>query len=152
MQEIAVFDFDGVLLDSADRIATGFRGTTRDEQRKWDRANLPYLTQTSDPIIRYCELAKKLHHRGLRILCLTARDDTYHEITRDWLNGHVGDWVELVMRTDDGAHSDSEFKVHAINKITAENPDSKITLFVDDNPTVAQAVVQLNITVIEASA
>lgn len=121
-QEAVIIDMDGTLCDVA-----GVRHYVEGPRKDFTSFHNASLFCPPVPHVR--AMARSYQRAGLAILVVTARDERFERVTRDWLHKHRVPYAALYMRPWGDQRRDHEVKREILARITdAYRP----TLAIDD--------------------
>jgi FMN phosphatase YigB (HAD superfamily) len=117
-----IFDLDGTLANCDHRLHF-----IQSKPKNWKAffAGMEHDTPIKDTIT----VAHSLYGSYNNLIFCTGRPDTYHDITRNWLIQHVGDYTEncpLYMRAKGDGRPDYEVKLDLLATMHADGFDPKI--------------------------
>lgn len=113
-----IVDVDGTVADMKD-----YRGPFQ-----WD------LVDLDDPRPFVIEMVENYHALGYKVIFLSGRSDVCRDLTRDWLDRHIGflSWDELYMRKEGDYRKDAEIKEEIFWTELADSYN--IVAAIDDRP------------------
>ena len=137
-QKAIIVDIDGTIADHTNRLeelgVSPHELMMDNEREKLD----DYLSKSiDDPVITWCkDLVELYDDKDYQIIFLTGRNESYKEITSEWLNKNLSEKVMyiLLMREDEDDRDDAEVK-YDIYKADIE-PEYDVQFVLDDRDSV----------------
>lgn len=130
LRPLAVFDLDGTLTDTRHR-----QRFVETKPKQWD---LFFAGAADDSVHDEGRAALEAAvAAGCEIVYLTGRPQRLRRVTAQWLDDHGFPDATLIVRRDGDRRSAVAFKIRELAKLAAAR---QILLFVDDDPTVIEAV------------
>ena len=129
-QKAVIMDMDGTLVDVSSLrhlIASSLKSKNFDEFHR-QSINCP-------PIDWVANAAREAHKEGLKILVVTARQDTYRDVTSLWLSMHSIPSDRIVMRITGDHRPDHEVKADMLAQLDGVY---QIVKAFDDRPSVVK--------------
>lgn len=126
MRHGIIFDMDGTLTD-----VRSIRSFVRGKYRNFDMFHRSsYFCPPNQEVL---DMAFDADEQGYALVIVTARNETYREVTQAWLDRFNVPYDNIYMRADDDFRKDFDVKQDILAKI---NEDYDIVHAVDDNPAV----------------
>lgn len=138
-----VFDIDGTLANTDERRLVYLRT----EPKNWDAFHFGSITDYVN--LNVYELYQAYHDQGTDIVILTARPETYREITEKWLRQNGIFYKKLLMRADRDYRKDGLVKLDEIRLLEAEYGIAPIIIF-DDSENVIDTLTEHSYNVFDA--
>lgn len=111
MTEAVIIDVDGTLCD-----VSGVRHYV--EGTKRDFTSFHGASLFCPPIDHVVAMARSYHRGGLAVLVVTAREERFERVTRDWLHKHRVPHDRLYMRPWGDVRPDTEVKRDILDAIS----------------------------------